>query len=100
MKENNIHVTSAIYIHTESSNWPYANISHFEVMDQDRKQLAREAIHIRMNNPALNCTTRIMYILEIFNSLLGADKLSDGSVKMADPNKTKQVSNTYFFHSF
>ena len=36
---------------------PKAYISQFNIIDQDRKQIsseAREAIHIRRNNPALN----------------------------------------------
>ena len=44
--------------HSVSNNHPKANISHFKIINQDSKQVAREAreaIHIRINNPALNC---------------------------------------------
>ena len=57
MKEHNSHITSAIYQHTVSNNDHRADISHFKIMDQDSKQVAREAreaIHIRINNPSLN----------------------------------------------
>ena len=46
----------------------------------------REAIHIRINNPMLNCNTGKMYISEIFNSLPVTDRPSDRSVQMADTN--------------
>ena len=39
------------------NNNPKANISHFKIIDQDSKQVAREGIHIRINDPALNCNT-------------------------------------------
>ena len=42
-------------------------IFHFEVIDQDGKQVtrdAREALHIRINNLALNHNTGKMYILK------------------------------------
>ena len=54
-------------------------------MDQDSKQVAREAIYIRINNPVLKCNIGKMYIPEISNSLLGADMPSDWSLQMADP---------------
>ena len=58
--------TSIIYQHSVSNNHPNSNISHFKIIDQDSKQVAmeaREAIHIRINNLALNhnmgkCTSR------------------------------------------
>ena len=62
------------------------NISHFKVIDQDSKQVAREAIHIKINNPVHNCNKGKMYIPEIFNSLLGADRLSDRLVQVVGPD--------------
>ena len=49
-KEHSSHVTSTIYIHSESNSHPHANISHFTVIDQNSKLVAREAretIHSR-----------------------------------------------------
>ena len=88
VKEHRSHVTSAIYICSESNNHLHANISHSKVIYQDSKQIATEAImkDSRNNNPALNCNTGKMCIPEIFNNLLGAEKPSDGSVQMADPD--------------
>ena len=54
VKEHNSYVTSVIYIHSESSRHPCANISHFKIIEQDIKEIAREAILYRINNSALN----------------------------------------------
>ena len=48
--------------------------------DQDSKQVAREPIHISINSLALNDRTGKMHIPEMFNSLLGADRSSDGQI--------------------
>ena len=72
--EHSSHITSAVYICSECNNHPHVNISNFKLIDQDRKQFAREAIHIWIINMALSCNTGKLYILEIFNSLLGADR--------------------------
>ena len=64
VKEHNSHVTRAIYKHSISNNHPSANISHFKIIYQDKNQVAREdreAIHIRINNLALNHNTGKMY---------------------------------------
>ena len=61
--------------------------SHSKIIDQDRKQFAtkvREAIHIRINSPALNCNTEKMKFPEIFNNLLGADGSTNHSNQMRD----------------
>ena len=63
--EQSSHRFSAFYQHSVSSNHPKANISHFKIIDQDGKQVAREAteaIHIRINNPAINHNMGKMYI--------------------------------------
>ena len=76
VKEHNSRVTSAIYKHSISNNHPSANISHFNIIEQDSTQIAREArevIHITINNPGLSHNTGTMYIPEIFNHLLGVD---------------------------
>ena len=86
-KEHNSHITSAIYQHSISNNHLRANISHLKILDQYSKQVAteaREAIHIRINNPALKCNTGKMYIQEIFNNLFGADGSTHESHQMAD----------------
>ena len=80
-KEHSSHITSAIYIHSESNNHPCAKISHLKVKAQDSKQVAREAIYIRINHLVLNHNTGKMYIPEIFNSLLGAERLLIGQSK-------------------
>ena len=54
VKEHSTSSTSKIFQHCTATNHPKANISQFKIIDQDRKQVSREAIHIRRNNPALN----------------------------------------------
>ena len=47
-----------------------------KIIDQDRKQVsreAREALHIRRNNPALNCNIGNMNIPKTFNQILGTN---------------------------
>ena len=69
------------------NNHPKANVSHFKISNQDSKQVAREAreaIHIRINNPALNHNIGKMYIIEIINNLLGADVSTIESNPMGD----------------
>ena len=56
VKEHSTSSTGAIFQHSTTCNHPKADISQFKILDQDRKQVsreAREAIHIRRNNPAL-----------------------------------------------
>ena len=86
VKEHSSHISSAVNIDSESKNFHCAKIFHFKVTDQDSKQVAREArkaIHIRINNLALNHNTGKMCIPEILISLLGADRPLDGSVQTA-----------------
>ena len=67
------HITNVVYQHSVSRSYPKANISHFKIIDKDSKQVAREAReanHIRINNPVLNCNTGKMYISKIFNNPL------------------------------
>ena len=57
IKEHSSHVTSAIYQHTVFNNHPKFIAFHFKIIDQDSRQVvrkAREAIHIKINNNALN----------------------------------------------
>ena len=63
--------TSAIFQHCTTHNHPKANLSQFKIIDQDRKQVSREAIHIGRSNPALNCNTGKLNIPKIFNQILG-----------------------------
>ena len=42
------------------------------------------AIHIRITNPTFNCNTKNMYILEVFNNLLGADGSTKESNQMGN----------------
>ena len=50
---------------------PQTNISQFKIIDQDRKQVSREAIHIRRNNPAHSHNIGKLNIPKIFNKILG-----------------------------
>ena len=81
-----------MYQHSVSRNHPRTNISHFKIIDQDSKLIAREAreareaIHLRISSPALNCNTGKMYILEIFNNLLAADRSTNESNQMVSSN--------------
>ena len=87
LKEQNSHVTSAIYQHSVSNNHLRANIPHFKIIDQDSIQVnrkAREAIYSIINNSALNHNMGNMYIPEIFNNLLGADGSTKKSNQMGD----------------
>ena len=77
----------AILLPTQCVQQSKATISHFKIIDQDSKQVAREAreaILIRINNPALNCNMEKMYIPEILNNLFGPDGSSNESNLMED----------------
>ena len=57
IKDYNTSATSETFQHSSISNHHKADISQFKIIDQDMKQVSREAmeaIHIRRNNPALN----------------------------------------------
>ena len=84
IKENS-HITSEIYQHSISNNHLRANIYHFKIIDQDSKKVARDnTLHIRINNPTLNCNTREMYIPEILNNLLWADGSTNAFNQIVD----------------
>ena len=93
VKEHNNHFSSADDIHSISNNNPWTTIAHFKILDQDSKQVTREAIHIRINKPDLNCNTGKMYIPEIFKCLLGADRYSNNSDQMVDSDLPKGSSH-------
>ena len=87
IKEHRSQIFSAIYQHSVSNHHPKANISHFKIIDQDSKQVAREAreaIHIRINNPDLNCNMGKMYIPEILNNLPWSDVSTNESYSLGD----------------
>ena len=68
------------------------DISHFKIIDQDSKQVAREAreaIHIRINNPTLYHSMGKMYILEICNNLLEADGSTNESNPLGDSDHSQ-----------
>ena len=74
VKEHKTSSTSPIFQHSTTHNHPKADIFQFKIIDQDRKQVsreAREAIHIRKKNPALNGNIGKMNIPKIFNQILG-----------------------------
>ena len=80
-RKKNIKVMSPVqFTNTAFPTTPQANIPHLKIIDQDSKQVAREAreaIHIRINKPALNHNPEKLYVPEIFNHLLGADGSSN-----------------------
>ena len=74
VKEHNTSTSSAIYQYSSTHIHPKVDISQFKIIDEVSKQVsreAREAIHIRMTNPALDCSIGKMYIPNTFNQLLG-----------------------------
>ena len=73
-KEQNISSTSTIFQHCTAHNHPKANISLIKIIDQDRKQVfreAREAKQIRRNYPAHKHNVGKLNILKIFTQILG-----------------------------
>ena len=79
-------------------NHPKADISQFTIIDQDRMQVsreAREAIHIRKNNPALNYNIGKMNIPKICNQILGTSysTSTDVSTNHNKPNNNPSSSN-------
>ena len=74
VKEHNTSSTSAMFQHRSTYHHPKADISQFKIIDQDRKQVSREAretINIRRNNPTLSHNIGRMNIPKIFNQILG-----------------------------
>ena len=91
VKELNTSSTSTIFQHSITNNHSKADISQSTIIDQDRKQVsreAREAIHIRKNNPALNCNISKMNIPKIFNQILGTSYSTSADVS-TNSNKPK-----------
>ena len=86
IKVHHSDVTSKINKHSVSNNQPKAQIPHFKIIDQESRQVARdarEAICIRINT-ALNNNTGKMDIPEIFSYLLGADRSTNESNQVVD----------------
>ena len=76
----------------------YTNISQFKIIDQDRKQVSREArdaIHIGRNNPALNHNIGKLNIPKISNQMLGI--IHNTSTDVYTNFNSQQ--NPYFSHS-
>ena len=95
VKEYNTSSTSAIFQHCTTHNHPKGNISQFKIIDQDRKQVSREAIHIRRNNPALNHNIGKIKIPKIFNQILGTSHNTSTEV----PTNFNAQQNTSSSHS-
>ena len=75
-KEHNTSATSVIFQHSSTHNHHKADISQFKIIDQDRKEVSREAkeaIHIRRNNLVFNPNIGKMNIPKIFNQILGTN---------------------------
>ena len=71
IKEHDTSAIRAIFHHNSTHNHSKVDISQFTIIDQNRKQVSREAMHIRWNKPALNCNIDKMNIPRIFNQILG-----------------------------
>ena len=98
VKEHNTSSTSAIFQHCTTHNHPKANISQLKIIDEDRKQVsreAREAIHIRRNNPTLSCNIGKLNIPKIFNQLLGTTHNTSADVS----TNSNAQRNPSFNHS-
>ena len=93
VKEHSNLSTSAIFQHCTTLNYPKANISQFEIIDQDRKQVSREAIHIRRNNPAPNWNIGKLNIPKIFNQILGLTHNTSADVSTKSNAQRKSSSN-------
>ena len=96
VKEYNTSSTSTIFQHCTTQNHTKANTSQFKITDQDRKQVSREAIHTRGNNPALNHNIGKLYIPKIFNHILGATHNTNADVSTnynAKQNPSSSHSN-------
>ena len=96
VKEHSTSSTSVIFQHSTTCNHPKTDTSQFKILDQDRKQVSREAIHIRRNNPSLNCNIGRMNISKIFNQILNTDNNSnaeDSTNSNSQPNPSANSSN-------
>ena len=96
VKEHSTSSTSTIFQCSTTCNHPKADISQFRILDQDRKQVSREAIHIRRNNPGLNCKIGKKNIPKIFNQILNTDNNSsteDSTNSNSQPNPSANSSN-------
>ena len=98
VKEHNTSSTRTRFQHSMTNKHTKADISQFTIIDQDRKQVsreAREAIHIRKNNSALNCNIGKMNIPKIFNLVLGTSysTRTDVSTNPTDQNYDNPSSN-------
>ena len=106
VKEHSTLSTSTIFQHNTTCNHPKADISQFKTLDQDSKQVsgeAREAIHIRRNNHALNHNIDKMNIPKIFNQILNTDINSSAEDSNSQPHHLANSSNratraTHFFN--
>ena len=98
IREHNISSTSAIFQHCTTHNHPRANTSQFEITDQDRRHVSREArdaIHIRRNNSALICNIGKLNIPKIFNQTLGTPQNTSADVS----TNSNAQQNPSFTHS-
>ena len=99
VKEHNNSSTSAIFQHYTTQNYLKANISQFKIIDQNKKQVsregkeAREAIHIRRNNLALNCKIGKFNIPIILHQILGTSHNTSADVSTSSNTKTKPSSS-------
>ena len=95
LKEHNTSSTSTIFQHSITHNHPKADICQFTIIDQDSKQVsreAREAIHIRKNNHAFNCNIGKMNIPKIFNKVLSTSYGTSADVS-TNPNNQNNINN-------
>ena len=87
------HKHSISDIHSE------ANIFHFQDNRPRCKQVAREAIHIRINNPALQMLHRKIYIQEIISHPIGAERSSSQSNQVLDSDLPQGCIHLIFLNN-
>ena len=96
VKEHSTSSTSSISQHCTVLKNLKASIFKFKVIDQDRKQVSREAIHMRRNNPALNQNIGKLNIPKIFNQILGLTHSTSADVS-TNPNAQQKPSSNHSY---
>ena len=76
-----------------SLNHPKVNISQLKIIDQDRKQVSREAMHLRKYNPALIQNIGKLNIPKIFNQILGLAYNTSSAVSTNSSSQQNPSSN-------
>ena len=102
---SNFKLYSAIYQHCYTKGHPLPKVDQFKVIDQEKSQIAREAkeaIHIRKEDPELNRNVGKMVIPHIFDPILGIKPKNPRIASLLSQESGSQdISiNLMQFHSF